>query len=182
MSDKPKLDVYKMTPGDLRRLALKEGRKGQAAVGIPGKAWNPKWNEAAFITGKDGKQRPNQELIRRENAQIPATIAKLFSDLPPIVRRTPRQKYESLVQQLADYAIQSLRATGKVHWPQSILLELKKLGWMDGDPRLDNLGTLEGAMKQIEDLAHKWTPEFANKQRAKDAKRTTLDWSGHYNA
>lgn len=176
------LDVHRTTLADLERIARQEGKRGQTAAGTPGGAWNAPWQQATHVRGKDGKLRVNQELIRRENAQIPATIDKLFQGLPAVVRRTPRQRYESLVAQLGEYAYASIRKTGQIHWPASIERELRILGWKDGDPRLNSIGTLEGAKRQIEDLAHKFTPEYANKLKEKDRKKVALDHSGHYSA
>jgi hypothetical protein len=175
-------DPHTLTVADLDRKAHQEGQVGRTAAGVVGEAWQAPWNQATHVRGIDGKLRTNAELIRRENAQIPGMVAELFRDLPPVLRRTPRQRYESLVAQLAEFAHASIRTTGQIHWPASIERELKVLGWKDGDPRLESIGTLEGAKRQIEDLARKFTPEYANKLKEKDQKKVTLDHSGHYSA
>jgi hypothetical protein len=172
-----KFDVYTTTPRDLWQEARRSGRTGQTAAGTAKGGWLAPWGQASVL-GKGN--RTNRELIKRENAQIPRLIQQLYEGLPPMIRRTPRARYESLVGQLTEFALDSIRATGQVHWPKSIENELKALGWKDGDPRLDRIGTLDGAKRQIEDLAHKYITDYSNKQREKDRHKTALDYHGHY--
>ena len=110
-----------------------------------------------------------------------AAEARLYEGLPPIVRRSADARFQSLVNTLSQNALASIRATGQVHWPKSIEAELRLLGWKEGDPRLERIGTLEGAKRQIEDLARAFILRAGHQQDESDRHKVTLDWHGKAN-
>lgn len=100
-------------------------------------------------------------------------VRRMHEGLPPIIRRTPRERYKVLIDRLVADGLKSYRAYGYPVWPKSVQDDLKALGWKEGDPRL---------YEQVEALARKYIEEGAQKQRAKDARKSTLDWHGHLSA
>jgi len=127
--------------------------------------------DAGRIDPGDGA-RWNREHRPNQTYRVPdSVVAKMHEGLPPVIRRTPRQRYKVLVDRLVQDGLKSYKAVGYPVWPKSIQDELKTLGWKEGDPRL---------YEQVEALATKMIVAGENKQREKDARKVTRDWHGHF--
>ena len=164
------IDVHQTTVKDLHALAAKRGVRGVVGAADEGKARLISWRDGARYNKARGRYW-NPEVSRPSPAGH--LVAKLNEGLPAVVRRTPRQRYDVLLQRLVQDGLKSYKAFGRVEWPKSIQDELRVLGWKDGDPNF---------WGQAEALARKFIEEGANIQRAKDQRKVTLDWHGHLSA
>ncbi len=123
------------------------------------------WQDAARI-GKDN--RPNPRVFAPPEA-IPRHI---FEDgLPPIVRRTARQRYEVLVNRLLEVGRMSQAKAGYPVWPESMQRVLDNQGYARTNTDLHG---------QVYALAKHYIVKSENQQRAKDRKKVVLDWHGHH--
>lgn len=167
-----KFDPKALSFRDLDEIARKRGHKGVvAAADADGTKGFLPWQHASRKGTRGKKLNPLvQNRLKTREQQL---LAKLYEDLPPIVRREPRQRYEVLLNQLVEQGLKTYRAYGYPVWPKSIQQELKVLGWKEGDPDF---------YAQAEALAGKFIKEYAQKQKAKDQRKSALDWHGHYSA
>jgi hypothetical protein len=102
------------------------------------------------------------------------------STLPPVIRRSPRQRMESMMQRIVEQAVTSYRITGKAQWPKSTLDTLGEIARKNNDPQLLKEGGIEQVIYQGKALARHLAEEGENRQKAQDSKRTTRNWSGLY--
>lgn len=98
-----------------------------------------------------------------------ANESRTFEDAP-VVRRTPRARFEQVLQTLITDAREQFQRTGYIAWPQSIVAELKAMGWKEGKPDMWN---------EVELLARKYIEEGANKAKATNSKFVTTPGHGH---
>lgn len=159
------MDPRTTTIGDLNRIARERGQRGKVAT-----AEGLIDHTQASLVGRtgSGKQRwrelpaPTEEQMR----------AELSADLPPVVRRTARERYLVLLNRLAEEAKKSYQQFGYVKWPDSLQNELKILGWRAGDPDLAG---------QVEALARRMFEKAHHQQAESDRHKVALDWHGHSN-
>jgi len=117
--------------------------------------------------------RPNGKWRLPETPVPTDMVQRMHAGLPPVIRRTARERYKVLIDRLVADGMKTYRAYGYPVWPKSVQDDLKALGWKEGDPRFYD---------QVEALARKYIEEGANKQREKDAKVTSREWHGHLSA
>jgi hypothetical protein len=136
----------------------------------PGPAKLIPWQEAAFHgKGPVSKQRKNPD--RWASTVVPqAMVDRMMSGLPEPVRRTPVERYESLVRRLIETARATHIMFGHLKWPASV------------QRVLDDLGVKHTASErdQIVALAKHYISKAENQQRHKDKKKVVLDWHGHF--
>lgn len=109
-----------------------------------------------------------------QNVPVPEEmVQRMQQDLPPVIRRTPRERLRVLVERLVHDARMFKGGDGLIHWPKSIEAELKLIGWKEGEPFL---------LDRIEELAGRFLVKAANQQRESDQRKVVKDWHGHYNA
>lgn len=80
-----------------------------------------RWQDASTVT-VDG-----QSTLKSDPRQV-----ELGSDLPPIIKRTPQQRVESLTRRLLDHMEDSFKAFGEPRIPQELLDEIKTEYWKAG--------------------------------------------------
>ena len=128
------------------------------------------WTESAFLgSGSTAQQKKNPKVWSAQPAEQ-AMIEQLHQGLPAPVRRTARERYETLVLRLTETARVTRAAYGHVRWPASIQSVLDSLGVKASAPEHE----------QIRALAKHYIVKAENQQKRKDAKRTTADWHSHY--
>lgn len=137
------------------------------------------WTKAAYIGTVRGARREN---LHESEPDPEAVRERMRAELPSIVRRAPRERYRVMLERIAADALASYRSHGRVLWPRSLELELKALGWADGDPKLKDLGGIEAVRAQVEALTRRYIETGARRQRETDARKSTLDWHGHTTA
>lgn len=160
------MDPRSLTIGDLNRIARERGVRGKVAT-----AKGLIDHRQASLVGRAGT--PNQRWRELPAPTEEQMRAELSADLPPIIRRSARERYRALVRQLFAEGQKSYALFGYPVWPKSLQDELKVLGWKEGNPDLQG---------QVEALARKYIEEGARIQKAKDSKKVALDWHGHYSA
>jgi hypothetical protein len=128
------------------------------------------WQQSAYHGPTKAKFKPNPEVF--SNTTVPQQMVdQMHAGLPPLIRRTPNQRYEALVQRLLVMGRQSVGALGYPVWPPSIQAVLTSYGIKEGDTDLH---------KQVYALAKHFIVRAENQQRSKDRKKVVLDWHGHY--
>jgi hypothetical protein len=161
--------VKNTTFGDLRREAEEKGRQGYVAqANADGTAGLVRWDQGSVTP--DNKF--NQQVAGEDAKTEQAMIARLHEGLPEVKRRSAQERFNVLFERLVEQGMKSYRTFGYPVWPQSIQAKLTQLGWKERDP--DVYG-------QCSALARQLFIEAGHKQEAKDRKRTTLGWHGHYN-
>lgn len=156
------MDPKTLTMRDLDTIARERGQMGKVAT-AKGLLDH---REAAF-EGKGSKQKLRQEYVTEQEMR-----RVLEADLPPIIRRTPRERYLALLQRLRTEAEKSVQLHGRVIWPASLQAELTALGWRAGNPDLAG---------QVEALARRMFEKAAHQQADSDRSKVTRDWHGHDN-
>jgi hypothetical protein len=128
------------------------------------------WTESAFLgEGSTAQQKKNPKVwSARANEQ--AMIDSLHQGLPDPVRRTSRERYETLVLRLQETARVTKAAYGYVRWPTSIQAVLDSLG----------VKATASEREQVYALAKHYIVKSENQQKRKDAKKVTADWHSHY--
>ena len=127
------------------------------------------WQEAAYHGAPGTGDKPNVEVWKSE--QVPQhMVDQMHEGLPDPVRRTPRERYESLVWRLTATARETKQMYGRVVWPTSVQKVLTEIGVK---PTADE-------RTQVYALAKHYILKAENQQRRKDSKKTVLDWHGHY--
>lgn len=126
-----------------------------------------------MLGGQKRRKRWNPKVMV-QNVEVPqAMVEQMQAQLPPVIRREPRERLKVLVQRMVEDAMRSKRQFGYVRWPASVEKELRAVGWREGEP--DLVGKIEEAAARLMEVA-------ANRQRMSDQRKATLDWHGHYNA
>jgi hypothetical protein len=124
------------------------------------------WKDAAR-TGPD--KRVNARVFA-ENTPVPQHVFEdLQAGLPAPVRRTPGQRYDVLVKRLLNMA-RDCTVNGTVMWPTSLQRILD----------LQGIKANAEMHEQVRTLARHFIVKSENQQRAKDRKKSVLDWHGHY--
>ena len=124
------------------------------------------WKDAAR-TGAD--KRLNARVFA-ENTAVPQHVFEDFqAGLPAPIRRTASQRYDVLIKRLLQMARDST-VNGQVMWPAS----LRRV--------LDLQGVKANAEmhEQVRALAKHFIVKAENQQRAKDRRKSVLDYHGHY--
>jgi hypothetical protein len=126
------------------------------------------WTEAARV-GADKRPNPKVFAEKEDISQNQHVFESLTAGLPAPVRRTPTQRYEALVKRLLKMGRENT-VNGTVMWPASLqkILDLQGVK-KDGD-----------LLVQVRALAKHFILKSENQQRAKDRKKSVLDWHGHY--
>lgn len=128
------------------------------------------WQEASRH-GAGPNKRPNPKVfaVKEDISQNEHVFNTLTAGLPAPVRRTPTQRYEALVQKLLRLG-RDCTVNGVVMWPTSLqnILDINGVK-KDGD-----------LFVQVRALAKHFILKSENQQRAKDRKKSVLDWHGHY--
>lgn len=106
-------------------------------------------------------------------------VAAMRETLPPVVRRTPRERHRAFMEKVVKEAVQSYRVTGRIEWPASALVAIKHQAAKEHDPTLLQDGGVEQIIRQGKALARYVTEQTVNRQKENDLKKVTLDWSGH---
>ena len=141
---------------------------------ITGKQRLVHWKDAAI--GPDGKS-ANPRVFT--TTRIPKEL--FLEGIPPIQRRSARQRYQALVQSLLAEMQRVKAVLGRVELPASIREQVARAAWMEGDPTLPS--RIERAEPEaVEIYAAFLMRDVAAKQKEKDQKKVALDWHGHYNA
>ena len=126
---------------------------------LQGQGWDKPWNRKLFTTSR-----------------VPKEL--LLADLPPIQRRSARQRYQALVKGLLEEMQRVKAVLGRVELPHSIREQVARVAWMEGDPTLPS--RIEQAEPEaVEIYAAFLMREAASKQKEKDQKKVALDWHGH---
>lgn len=154
---------------DLLALAQEKGKRGFVAqANADGTAGLVSWQKAS----RTPDNRLRQDLPGEDASTEDRQIARLFDGLPPIRRRSAEERFRSMLNRVIEDAMVSYRVHGYPVWPKSIADKLRSLGWKENDP--DVYGQCSALVKQL-------FIEAGHKQQAKDQKKATLDWHGHYN-
>lgn len=95
---------------------------------------------------------------------------RMQASLPPVIRRDPRQRFDQLWLTLLNDARNHFQRTGYIAWPQSIVNELKALGWKEGKPDM---------WAEVELLTRKYITESENKNKATASRSVTTPGHGH---
>ncbi len=128
------------------------------------------WTESAFLgTGSTAQQKKNPKVWSAPVNEA-AMIDQLHQGLPEPVRRSARDRYETLVLRLTDTARVTKAAYGYVRWPASIQSVLDSLG----------VKSTASEREQVYALAKHYIVKAENQQKRKDAKKVTADWHSHY--
>ena len=166
----PKLKPGERIKGHIPAVDTVQDEAGQL------KATEPKlipWTEAAYLGSGSiakGEQKKNPKVWASE--VVPQAVMERWEDeLPAPVRRSSRQRYESLVQKLLAAGRASEAAYGRPVWPESIQLVLDGLGFKRTNTDMH---------AQVYALAKHYIVKAENQQRAKDARKVVTDWHGHY--
>lgn len=123
------------------------------------------WHKAARVGPNN---RPNPKVFA-ESSPVPQHVfEQMQSELPAPVRRTANQRYEVLVKRLMEMG-RGLQTPSGVLWPDSLQRILDASGKKKGD-----------LTTQVYTLARHFIVRAENKQRANDAKQTTVGWHGHF--
>ena len=159
------MDPKTTTFRDLERIARERGQRGKVATrdGLID-------HTEASLVGRSGSGKqawrgfavPTEEQLR----------AEFQSDLPPIIRRTPRERFLVLLLRLRAEAEKSVKLHGRVIWPASLQAELTAMGWREGNPDLPG---------QVEALARRMFEKAAHQQADSDQAKVARDWHGHDN-
>ena len=130
------------------------------------------------LTPAPVKRLPKQEQAWAGNTKVWSpdeavpqhVFEKMQSELPAPVRRTSRQRHEVLIQRLLDIGKACPVIAGRVSWPDS----LQKI--------LDLTGTKNDAdlVPQVFALARYMSVQTENSQKEQDARKSVLDFHGHY--
>lgn len=106
-------------------------------------------------------------------------VQAMKETLPPIVRRTPRQRMESMLQKVLPDMLRAYQTTGKAEWPTSLQKVLNDEAERLHDPSLAQPGGVEQVIRQGKALTQYLAETGARQQSAQDSKKVALDWSGH---
>lgn len=129
------------------------------------------WNKAARQHSKSRGETEDQWVLPDPTeADITEQAIKT---LPPDVHIPHRDRYQMLVRKLFADATATFMRTGYVQWPKSVEDELRKMGWLSGQPTL---------LEQVEALAAKYIVEASNHQKQQDAHRSTTPGNARYSA
>jgi hypothetical protein len=127
------------------------------------------WHKSALIGDSRKDWKRNAEVWSSE--QVPQQMVdQMHAGLPPMIRRTANERYESLVRRLTETARVSKQAYGRVVWPLSVQKVLTEIGVK---PTADE-------RTQVYALAKHYIVKSENQQRAKDARKVAVDWHGHF--
>ncbi len=148
-------DPHAVTAKDLRVIAKERGKVGKVAVADQDGPGLAPWQNGA-TRGPVGSARVNEHLIRKENTRIPGMIRSLEDRLPPIIRRTPRERFLSLSRTLLAEGMRTHRVLGYPVWPRSVQDELRAMGWKEGNPDLAG---------QVEALARRYIERGSRRQQ-----------------
>lgn len=128
---------------------------------------------------RGGRIRWNPKVM--QNVPVPeAAKQAMLAGLPAERRRESRERYHALVTRLIAEALRYKEQYGKVLYPASVMEEIKRLAWLEGDPTLPER-IQRGSTEAIEKYAGYLMNKAAHQQRDKDRKLSTRDWHGHYN-
>lgn len=119
-----------------------------------------------------------EEYVRDPEEDADTVYQAMKDTLDPVVRRTPKARYEAMLKRILEDAITSYSKTGRASWPASVQRVFQELA-VD-DPTILNEGGIEQVIRQGKALARHVVETGENQQRAQDRKRTTLGWSGLY--
>lgn len=105
---------------------------------------------------------------------------ELRSTLPPVERRDPRQRLESMILRISEDWLAAYRETGRGHLPRSVEVVLGHLAERDHDPRLrTEARSVEDYMYQATAFARYLADTGVRQQAEQDGRKVTLDWAGH---
>lgn len=153
---------------DLRAIAEEKGRQGFVAqANADGTAGQVHWSQSSVTPDNRWNQKVKGEDIRTEERMV----SSLYEGLPEVKRRTARSRFEVLFERLVSDAFGTFYKDGRVEWPASIQAKATALGLKPTDP----------PEMQCRVLAEQLFIEAGHKQAAKDQKKVSLDWHGHYN-
>lgn len=162
-----------MSPADVAEL-----RRGPVVGAIPrvhadGRIELVPWQKATRV-GSPGQPNNWNPRVMVQSVRVPEEMVQRMQEaLPPVIRRTPRERLRVLVERLVHDARRSQQTFGYVKWPKSIEDELRLIGWKEGEPLL---------LERIEQLAGRFMEKAAHQQRESDQRKVVKDWHGHYNA
>lgn len=160
--------------GQVRGMVLRSEAGGKVSL-VP-------WKKAARVPvrGSRGPERWNPRVMV-QNVPVPeAAKQQMLAGLPAERRRESRERYHALVTRLIAEALKYKEQYGKVLYPASVMEEIKRLAWLEGDPTLPER-IQRGSTDAIEKYAGYLMNKAAHQQRDKDRKLSTRDWHGHYN-
>jgi hypothetical protein len=106
-------------------------------------------------------------------------VEAMRQTLPAHPRRTPRQRYESMLNKVLPDMLRMYRETGAARWPRSVQVVLDYLAEREHDPTLAQPGGVEQVIRQGKALVRYTSERSLNEQTERDRKKVTLDWSGH---
>lgn len=129
-------------------------------------------NEAPAAIVEKGEIRWNpRSPVTQAPGEVPEDMQeRMYKSLPPVVRRVPRQRFEQVLQTLINDAREKFQRTGYIAWPQSVINELKALGWQEGKPDMHNEVLL---------LARKYIEQGENRGKEVAGKFVTTPGHGH---
>lgn len=155
--------------GKIWQTPIENGQVGKPRL-IP-------WNQAARQSKPGGT---NRWVNRGQLFKVPdEQVARMQEALPPVVRRTPKERYRATLNRVALDALNTYRVTGRIAWPKSAWDELKVLAWKTGDPHLTDLGGEDQLRRQIEALTRHVVETGEMQQKENDQRKSVLDWAGH---
>jgi hypothetical protein len=129
------------------------------------------WHQSARISENGGPERWNPRVFAEASPVPRHMVEQMQAGLPPMIRRTSRERYQVLIDRLVADGLRSYRIHGYPVWPKSIADELRIAGWKEGDPDL---------WGQVEALAKRFIVKAEHKQKESDRHKVVSDWHSHF--
>jgi hypothetical protein len=133
-------------------------RKGFVAQASPDGKGFMRWDKASTIT-EDGVS-----YLKSDEQQVQFGFAP-----PPIVKRTPQQRVESLTKRLLAHMEETYAVYGEPRIPQELLDDIKQEYWKAGEPTkaqdvtVETLKTIATQMLQEAEMRQKYQKKNPNR-------------------
>ena len=115
-----------------------------------------------------------------EAETAPIAYQAMRETLEPVVRRTPRERYEAMLNRVLPDMLKAYRENGQMpEWPRSLQAVLEHVAARDHDPTLIERGGVEQVIRQGKALVSYLVETGARQQAAQDYKKVALDYPGH---
>jgi hypothetical protein len=136
-----------------------------------GVMWVP-WDKGSVLNreGEGLFVNPDGIHAEAEQVEIPQeVIESKRASLPPIRRRTARQRAQELATQLFRDGLKTQEVYGRPIWPASVARIVEDLGCQDKD-----------IYAQVDALVTHFMTITENQTKERDSKLSTIGWHGHY--
>ena len=109
-----------------------------------------------------------------------ALADELLSTVEATPRRTPRERYQSMLNKVLPDMLRAYHDYGQMpEWPRSLQAVLAYIAERDHDPTLTTMGGVDQVIRQGKALVAYLSETGARQQAEADSKMVTLNWSGH---